>query len=138
YALRRVLTTVPDRERNRTEVTLEPIQRFYRRVADVTRLLLRAELDKAPPKPGDPLPKKVSDLHALHQAVLLGAPRTQVMHLGDAVPAIKIVQLAKDVAAADAARHLETIVDRPHTLGELATPLLKPRAIPPASQWQFS
>lgn len=132
YALRRALKTDADRERKRTRIVLEALRPIYLNLAGDVQKQLVKELGKKLV-----VSKAATDLHDVLQHVLLG---TSLEALQELVRSKKLSFKRLDLAlAGDAGDVLpvSTPVKAPGIM-EVVAPLIKPRGLAPASQWQFS
>jgi hypothetical protein len=127
YALRWALKVNPDLERKRTEVVFEKVRPYYLTLANAVLAVLRRK-------------KLSADKRKLHQPylqqILLGAPWSQ---LAPAAANSTLEQPVKDAAALldNEDPTVPTHQGGSQSLGALVGPLVKPRAIAPATRWQF-
>jgi predicted phage baseplate assembly protein len=157
YALRKAAKSVIDTERDRTEIVLEPVRPFYVSLAAATKgelavasaaPRLAVEAPAVPRKRGRkaaasaaaiatlPTPPRVLALRTILEQVLLGTSRRQLRIvadnvLGDEDPFYAtVVKEETDVVTTQASPAW--------SVSKIVKQLAAPRAIAPASMWQFA
>lgn len=164
FAVRTVLSTAVDNEKNRTEVKLDPLDSYFTNIYEVARMFVPAAAPPEPPpiKPvaltktkGKAKTKKAAAAHAqaaltadeatitaIVEQIRLGPTTLMVQELGKLLPQVHPVRkaiLPNEITTPPSPPPPggEAAAPAGPTLNDILRQLNRRRAIPPPSQWQF-